>query len=59
MFDDGLAFGGFWLLSPKCNSCGNRLQAVPGYTDVVKGTKFDCPERCHPENYRDIEGVRA
>jgi len=59
VFDDGLALGCFWLLAPKFKSCGSRLEAVPGYGDFIKGSKLHCPERCHPENYKDIEGVRA
>jgi len=59
MLEDGLAFAGFWLLAPSCRGCGCRLEVVPGYGDFIKGSKLHCPNRCHPENYRDINGVRA
>jgi hypothetical protein len=59
MLEDGVAFAGFWLLTPKCSSCGAGLEPVPGYGDFLRGSKLHCPNRCHPENYRNIDGVRA
>lgn len=59
MLRNGLAVSGFWVVTPECRGCGSRLKAVPGYTDFVKGSKLHCVNRCHPSNYRDVEGVRA
>jgi len=57
--DKALALGLVGLGSYTCRGCGCRLEVVPGYGDFIKGSKLHCPNRCHPENYRDINGVRA